>query len=83
MLFELFFYLIGFILFFRKTNIFKFKSFSTLFISFFLSFHRLLIPNVSNASSVGVLSNNFSKTQLPKPAIAPIGPPYINPPALD
>ena len=42
------------------------------------SFQISLIPVASKANSVGVLSNILLKTQFPKPAIAPKGPPYKN-----
>ena len=46
------------------------------------SFHISLIPDASKAISVGVLSKILLKAQLPKPTIAPIGPPYKKPPRL-
>ena len=46
------------------------------------SFHILLIPDASNAISVGVLLKILLKAQFPKPTIAPIGPPYRKPPRL-
>ena len=38
-------------------------------------FQKLLIPEKSNANSVGVLSNILLKAHVPNPAIAPKGPP--------